>query len=344
MVTGFNFLNLFSRLFATCRWSTFRPVVRDTNEERGWRARYCRSTARDGFDGASETKYWSGPSLGGRCVSCSMHISLFRTSAAQRARVVAGVRLVNVSPQAFFSGWVGGSLKGCRSALLLARAMATFVRTCVCGVVAGARDGPMFRLPVHVPAVNPPGAHGDRRAPARDTAGRYTNTGQPWKLFVVCWCHRVFSWKTREHGATRHCAELHSFATEDVDHEALWLALVNEVRVDCKIVFLLFHSDTGAPLQEECVFAVRVKPCLHFEFYQRDVRRWSRSVARKDEEEHQREDEEQQQRWEEDEEEEESKMRRTRRTWRSSSVRMRRRSTSVRMRRWSVCCRICTPK
>ena len=36
-------------------------------------------------------------------------------------------------------------------------------------------------------------------------------------------------------------------------------------------MFLPLHPDTGAPFLEERAVAVREEPCLHFEFFQRDV-------------------------------------------------------------------------
>ena len=63
----------------------------------------------------------------------------------------------------------------------------------------------------------------------------------------------------------------HSSATEDVDHEALWLASVIKVqfwinRVASKIVFQPLVPDTGATLHEERVIAVRQESNVHFEF------------------------------------------------------------------------------
>ena len=71
-----------------------------------------------------------------------MHLSLFRTSAVRRARVLSPVCDCFFVLSAFDSGWVGGSLKESRSALLLARAMAygALARGRF-RVVAGARDG-----------------------------------------------------------------------------------------------------------------------------------------------------------------------------------------------------------
>ena len=68
----------------------------------------------------------------------------------------------------------------------------------------------------------------------------------------------------------------HSSATEDVDHEALWLVSVIKVqfwinRVACKIVFQPLVPDIGAPLHEEHVIAVRQESIVDFEFYLRNV-------------------------------------------------------------------------
>ena len=96
-----------------------------------------------------------------------------------RACVVARVRLFFVL-SAFGSGWVGGSLKASRSALLVARAMASgALARGRFGVVAGARDEPIEFSGARTGG-EPSGIHRDRRVVARDTArgpGRYTNTG-----------------------------------------------------------------------------------------------------------------------------------------------------------------------
>ena len=99
-----------------------------------------------------------------------MHLSLFRTSAVRRARVLSPVCDCFFVLSAFDSGWVGGSLKESRSALLLARAMAygALARGRF-GVVAGARDEPIEFTGTRTGG-EPSGAHRDRRAVARDTA------------------------------------------------------------------------------------------------------------------------------------------------------------------------------
>ena len=68
----------------------------------------------------------------------------------------------------------------------------------------------------------------------------------------------------------------HSSATEDVGHEALWLAFVIKVqfwsnRVGSKIVFQPWVPDTGAPLHEVRLIAVRKESNALFEFYLRNV-------------------------------------------------------------------------
>ena len=50
------------------------------------------------------------------------------------------------------------------------------------------------------------------------------------------------------------------------DEERTWIN-----RVTSEIVFQPLHLDTGAPLHEERVIAVREEPSLHLELYQRDI-------------------------------------------------------------------------
>merc|ERR1712136_735327 len=59
----------------------------------------------------------------------------------------------------------------------------------------------------------------------------------------------------------------HDDQSEQQDREgANWIN-----RVASEIVFQPLHPDTGAPVHEERVIAVREEPNLHLEFYQRDV-------------------------------------------------------------------------
>jgi hypothetical protein len=55
-------------------------------------------------------------------------------------------------------------------------------------------------------------------------------------------------------------------ANNKIMKERIWIN-----RVASEIVFQPLHPDTGAPLHEERVIAVREEPNLHLEFYQRDV-------------------------------------------------------------------------
>ena len=82
--------------------------------------------------------------------------------------------------------------------------------------------------------------------------------------------------ETREHSAARHCTEFplichggrrsRGVLVGVCDQSAIWIN-----RVASKIVFQPLVPDTGAPLHEKFVFAVRQEFNVHFEFYLRNV-------------------------------------------------------------------------
>ena len=97
-----------------------------------------------------------------------------------RACDEASARHVNVFLCGHFTGWVGGSLSGSRSALLfgLGHGHVTFALVRAWRGVTGGRVEPMMRLPERVPAVSPREFSGTA-ALMRGIRGprRKTNTG-----------------------------------------------------------------------------------------------------------------------------------------------------------------------
>ena len=81
---------------------------------------------------------------------------------------------------------------------------------------------------------------------------------------------------TREHSAARHCVEFQLIChggrrsrgvlVDVCDQSAVWIN-----RVASKIVFQPLEPDTGAPLHQERVIAVRQESNVHFEVYLRNV-------------------------------------------------------------------------